>query len=98
MIDHLQRLHARLEPPRRLEAPLPAYPDAAWVQGITGDVLVRAVIDKNGGVTDVEVVKGLPYGMTEAAVEAIRRWKFAPAKRHGKPVAVYRNLSVRFEG
>ncbi len=87
-----------VEPPRRLTAPLPAYPDAAWAHGITGDVLVRAVIDEGGAVTDVEVLKSLPYGMTEAAVEAIRRWKFAPATRHGQPVAVYRNLSVRFEG
>ncbi len=87
-----------VEPPRRLEAPLPAYPDAAWANGITGDVLVRAVIDENGAVADIEVVKGLPHGMTEAAVEAIRRWKFAPATRRGQPVAVYRNLSVRFEG
>ncbi len=87
-----------VEPPRRLTAPLPAYPDAAWAQGVTGDVLVRAVIDENGDVAEVEVVKGLPYGMTEAAVEAIRRWKFVPATRRGQPVAVYRNLSVRFEG
>ncbi len=89
---------AEVLPPRRLAAPLPAYPDDAWVHGIAGDVLVRAIIDENGDVKDVEVVKGLPYGMTEAALEAIRRWKFAPATRNGRPVAVYRNLSVRFEG
>ncbi len=87
-----------IEPPRRLVAPLPAYPDAAWAQGVTGDVLVRAVIDENGDVTEVEVLRGLPYGLTEAAVDAIRRWKFAPATRNGEPVAVYRNLNLRFEG
>ena len=84
-------------PPRRLRSPLPAYPDDAWAEGVTGDVLVRAVIDERGEIAGVEVLRGLPYGMTEAAVEAIRRWKFAPATRHGQPVAVYRNLSVRFE-
>ncbi len=87
-----------IEPPRRLLAPLPSYPDDAWAQGVSGDVLVRAVIDEKGDVTDVEVLRGLPYGLTEAAVEAIRRWKFAPATRQGKPVAVYRNLNLRFEG
>ncbi len=85
-----------VQPPRRLTAPLPVYPDAAWAAGVTGDVLVRAVIDEGGEVTGVEVLRGLPYGMTEAAVEAIQRWKFAPATRRGQPVAVYRNLSVRF--
>lgn len=86
-----------VRPPRRLEAPLPAYPHEAWVEGVTGDVLVRAVIDEQGSVTEVEVLKGLPYGMTEAALAAIRRWRFAPATRAGRPVAVFRNLSVRFE-
>ena len=86
-----------VKPPRRLDAPLPIYPNEAWAAGITGDVLVRAVIDATGAVADVEVLKGLPYGLTEAAVEAIRRWRFKPATRRGQPVAVYRNLSVRFE-
>ena len=87
-----------VRPPRRLSAPPPAYPDAAWAAGVKGDVLVRAVIDETGLVAGVEVLKGQPYGMTEAAVEAIRSWKFAPATRNGEPVAVYRLLSVRFEG
>ncbi len=87
-----------VEPPRRLTAPLPDYPNAAWAAGVTGDVLVRAVIDETGRVADVEVLRGQPYGMTEAAVEAIRQWTFAPARRDGRPVAVYHNLSVSFEG
>ncbi len=86
-----------VQPPRRLEAPLPTYPDAAWAAGISGDVLVKAVIDETGAVRDVEVLRGLPHGVTEAAVKAIRRWKFAPATRNGRPVAVYQTLSVRFE-
>ncbi len=84
-------------PPRRIVTSMPAYPNAAWSEGVKGDVLVRAVIDEQGAVRDVKVLKGLPYGMTEAAVAAIRQWKFEPATRKGMPVAVYRNLSVRFE-
>ncbi len=91
------RVDAAVQPPRRLTAPLPAYPDAAWASGISGNVLVRAMIDENGEVTVVEVLKGLPYGITEAAVQAIRRWKFAPATRDGQPVTVYRDISIRFE-
>ena len=86
-----------IKPPRRLSAPLPGYPDEAWAEGVTGDVLVRAVIDERGAVAEVEVLKGLPYGMTEAALAAIRQWRFTPATLDGSPVAVYRNLSVRFE-
>ncbi len=86
-----------VKPPRRLVTPLPNYPDAAWAQGITGDVLVRAIIDEHGKVAEIEVLRGLPYGMTEAAIEAIERWRFAPATRNGEAVPVYRNLSVRFE-
>lgn len=85
-----------IEPPAKVLTPIPDYPDAAWAAGVTGDVLVRATIDERGAVADVEVVKGLPYGITEAAVEAIRRWRFRPATLHGEPVAVYHNLSIRF--
>lgn len=49
---------------------------------------------KVGG--DVKVLRGAPFGMTEAAVEAVRGWRFRPATREGEPVAVYYQLTVRF--
>ncbi len=46
--------------------------------------------------TDVKVLKGLPSGLTEAAVEAVPKWRFEPATLEGNPVAVYYLVTVSF--
>lgn len=55
----------------------------ARVQGV---VSIRASVDENGDVIGREVVKGLPFGLTEQALKAIRDWKFTPAMRDGQAV------------
>ena len=59
-------------------------------------VIVQAIVNKTGDVTNVKVLKGLPMGLEEEAVKAIKRWKFKPATLNGKPVDVYYNLTVNF--
>lgn len=83
-------------PPSRLVSPMPAYPREAWVHGIQGDVQLRTWIDEEGVVTAIEVVRGLPHGLTEAAVAAVARWRFRPALRGGRPIAAEHALSIRF--
>jgi protein TonB len=85
-----------VEPPEALHAPPPRYPELARVAGRDGLVVLQAVIDRDGTVRDVRVLRGAPFGMTEAAVEAVRTWRFRPARRAGEPVAVYYQLTVRF--
>lgn len=75
---------------------LPDYPAAAQRAGLEGMVVVRAVIDEQGRVGDVQVLRGLGLGLDEAAVAAVRRWRFHPATRAGKPVKVNYVLSVYF--
>ena len=58
--------------------------------------IVQAVIDKQGNVVDAKVLKGLPMGLDQEALRAIRQWKFEPATLNGKPVDVYYNLTVNF--
>ncbi len=60
-------------------------------------MIVQAIIDKQGNVTNVKVLKGLPMGLEEAAVDAIKQWRFRPATLNGKPVTVYYNLTVNFK-
>ncbi len=85
-----------VRPPRKIMAPQPHYTVKARKKRIQGVVIVQTVIDKEGNVTDVKVLKGLPHGLTETAVEAISRWKFEPATFNGEPVNVYYNLTVNF--
>jgi protein TonB len=59
-------------------------------------VIVEAVIDEQGRVTDVRILRGLPMGLDREAVAAVRQWRFTPATLQGKPVKVYFSLTVNF--
>ena len=83
-------------PPRKIYAPQPLYTEEARQGRIQGVVLLEAIIDVDGSVVRVRVLKGLPMGLTESAVETAQQWRFEPATRNGQPVAVYLNLTVRF--
>jgi len=82
--------------PVRIHAPDPHYPEEARHARVQGVVILQTIIDKVGNVTDVKVLKGLPSGLTEAAVEAVSSWRFKPATLEGKPVAVYYLVTVSF--
>jgi len=66
----------------------PDYSKEAWQHGIKGRVLLRAVLCADGRVTNVEVIKGLPYGLTEKALATMLKMKFKPAQKDGHPVSV----------
>jgi protein TonB len=82
--------------PVRVEGPLPVYPEVARRARIECTVLLQSVIDKTGRVTEIEVDKPCPFGLSEAAVAAVERWRYAPATLKGLPVAVYMTLTVGF--
>ena len=74
----------------------PVYPDLARRAGIEGTVELEVSIDPTGAVTDVEVVRGLPLGMSEAAAAAVHRWKYKPARTATGPVASRKSVRIRF--
>lgn len=82
--------------PVRIAGDPPQYPDAAREARLQGIVILEIVIDRNGEVTNTRVLKGLPMGLDAAAVEAVRTWRFRPATRDGKPVAIYFIVPVSF--
>jgi len=75
----------------------PVYPEVARKARISGIVIVECIIDKNGNVTNVQVLKPLPFGLDQAAVDAVKRWKFKPGTLNGQPVDVIFNLTVNFK-
>ncbi|MEM8994266.1 MAG: energy transducer TonB [Acidobacteriota bacterium] len=83
-------------PPIALVKPAPQYTPEAREQKLQGVVIVQAIIDSEGKVVDVKVLRGLPYGLSEAAVDTIKTWEFQPATLDGEPVDVYYNLTVNF--
>ena len=85
-----------VKPPEKTYAPQPQYTEIARKARIQGVVIVQAIIDKTGSVTNVKVLKGLPMGLEQAAAEAVKKWTFKPATLNGKPVAVYYNLTINY--
>jgi len=82
--------------PERLSGPNPQYPEAARRARIQGVVVLECTIGKDGTVQNINVLRGLPLGLTESAVDAVNRWKFKASTLNGKPVEVLYILTVRF--
>jgi protein TonB len=82
--------------PKLLEKVSPSYPLAARRAGLGGRVTVRAVIAPDGSVESVEVVNSTNRLFDDAAVDAVRRWRYRPALMNGRPVRVYFSVVVDF--
>ena len=82
--------------PQKLSGPNPIYPEAARRARIQGVVVLECTIGKDGRVQSVKVLRGLPLGLTETAVDAVNKWKFKASTLNGKPVEVLYILTVRF--
>ncbi len=74
----------------------PEYPVAAKAAGIKGTVVLEAKISKNGSVTDLKVVSGPPE-LQQAAMDAVRTWKYKPYLLNGEPVEVRTRVNVVFQ-
>ena len=90
------RLSVGMTRPEAISKVTPKYTEAARKAGVQGTVIVEAVIDEQGRVTNVHVLRGLPMGLDRMAVEAIQQWRFRPAMRGDKPVKVYFTLTAIF--
>jgi TonB family protein len=86
-----------VQKPVKITEVQPQYTEIARKARIQGVVILQTIIDKEGNITDVKVLKALPMGLAEAAVSAVKQWKYEPATLNGKPVAVYFNLTVNFQ-
>ncbi len=91
-------LEGKITRPQALRTVKPETPwEARQHPGFNGTVILEALIDTQGNVNDVRVLKEQPYGLSESAVKSVKRWKFKPATLDGKPVTVYYVLTVNFQ-
>jgi len=95
--DEIMRVGDDIAPPRVIKRVEPEYPKEARKNRATGVVVLEAVIDESGRVESVKALEDLPFGLTEAALDAVRQWEFEPATLGGKPVKVFFNLTVKFK-
>jgi len=85
-----------IEPPRLLKEVKADYTDEARRRSIQGDVVLEIVVRSNGTVGDVRVLQGLGAGALQPTEQAMRQWRFDPAKRKGVPVDVIVEVAVEF--
>lgn len=83
--------------PSLLREVKPDYTEEARRRGIEGDVVLEIVVRADGGVTGVKVLQGLGAGLDQRAADAVRQWRFAPARRHGQAVDVVVEVAVAFK-
>jgi TonB family protein len=72
------------------------YTEEARQNKIQGTVVLQVVFNVNGSISDVRVIRGLPDGLTEKAIEAAKKIRFNPAVKNGSPVSVRGSLEFTF--
>jgi TonB family protein len=82
--------------PEELDRVIPRYPALARQLNVSGAVVIRGVVRKDGTIDNVEIIKDLPYGLGEAAKEAVQQWRFRAATYRGEPIDVYYTVTVNF--
>jgi len=85
------------EPPQPIYQPQPVYPDMCREAGIEGKVYLKLLIDTEGRVRKVKVLKSLHPECDRAAIDAAYQWKFKPAMQRDIPVAVWYAVPFSFE-
>ncbi|HXI23301.1 MAG TPA: energy transducer TonB [Pyrinomonadaceae bacterium] len=76
--------------------PFPKYTEAARMHDVSGQIALTVVLCRSGQVTDIQVVKGLPHGLTQSAIDAAKSIKFEPALKDGEKVSQTMPLEFGF--
>ncbi|NLH11477.1 MAG: energy transducer TonB [Holophagae bacterium] len=84
-------------PPVLLQRIDPTYPETARKARRQGVVILEAIIDTSGNIVDVRVLRDIGLGCGEAALQAIRGWRYQPATLNGRLVSVYLTITVNFQ-
>jgi TonB family protein len=90
------RVGANVEMANVIHQVAPVYPQEAKSAHIQGTVLLRAIIDKNGHIQDLTVTQGVCW-LSEAAMDAVKGWRYKPLLINGNPAEVDTTISVIFK-
>jgi protein TonB len=93
--DEIIRLRSGMQQPRKVVDVQPVYPPIAVTVHKEGVVILEAILDARGNVTSVHVLRSIPL-LDDAAVDAVRQWKYTPAMLNGVPVPVIMTITVNF--
>jgi TonB family protein len=86
--DDVHTIGGGISPPRPTQHPEPSVTPFARRFRIQGNTALSLTVDENGEPQDISIVKPLGAGFDEAAVEAVKQWRFEPARKSGQPIKV----------
>lgn len=87
---------SRLQESKLIKKVLPEYPTIAQKMGVAGAVYLEVVVNEEGDVVDVKVLRGHPL-LVEEAVRAVKQWKYSPTLLNGEPIPVMSTVTVIFQ-
>jgi protein TonB len=90
-----QRVSSGTEEGLLIQKTMPAYPVIARATGTSGTVTLAAIISKTGTIENLRVISG-PMMLQQAALDAVRTWRYRPYLLNGQPVEVETTVSVVF--
>ena len=85
-----------VSPPQLLKEVRADYTDEARRANVEGEVVLEIVVRRDGTVGDVKVLQRLGSGLEQRAIQAVRQWRFSPARLKGTPVDVVVEVAVEF--
>jgi TonB family protein len=83
------------KPPRKTHDVAPEYPDIASSARVQGVVIIELAVDEKGRVSSARVLRSVPL-LDEAALSAVRQWRYEPTLTNGRPVPVTVTVTVNF--
>src|ERR1041385_2821589 len=90
------RVGGGVSAPKAIFAPDPEYSEEARKAKYQGVCVLSLIVGPDGKPRDIHVARSLGLGLDEKAIQAVNQWKFDPAQKDGKPVAVAINVEVQF--
>jgi len=92
--EQVYELGPGITPPKVVHQVSPEHPAEGF--RIAGTVLIGVVVSSRGEPRNVHVIKSLDKAVDQNAVDAVKQWRFEPAKKDGEPVAVRVSVEIRF--
>jgi protein TonB len=90
------RVGGHILEPRKVRHVPPVYPEVARAARVQGVVIAEVVLDEAGAVADVRILRSVPL-LDQAAVDAVRQWRYTPTRLNGQPVRVVMTATVNFQ-
>jgi protein TonB len=89
------RVGGDIRPPEKVKDQSPVYPDIAKQARVQGIVILEAIIDPAGNVTNVRVLRSIPL-LDQSAIDAVKQWRYEPTLLNGVPVPIVMTVTVNF--